>query len=284
MKSLSPLRYPGGKAKIYNVILRLFNSNNIVDPIYIEGFAGGSGLALLLLKNHIVKKLILNDIDKGIYSFWYSVLNYTSEFCDLIRDVPISLEERVLQKEIYKSKDTIFLEEKEQMLKLALATFYLNRVNRSGILKGGVIGGNLQEGKYKMDCRFNKKNLILKIKEIAGMKDRIEFYNMDILDFKKSVIDNIDEEKFIFFDPPYYQKGPELYTNFYKHTNHFELFEEIKTLNQHWIVTYDNCEQIKNMYSTFKSKEFNIKYSLNNKKVAEEVMFFSNSITNIDIF
>ena len=73
----------------------------------------------------------------------------------------------------------------KEILKLGMATFYLNRVNRSGILKAGVIGGNLQNGNYKMNCRFNKNKLIEQIKEIEKLKDKIEFYNLDVLEFKK---------------------------------------------------------------------------------------------------
>ena len=29
MRQLSPLRYPGGKAKFYNNIIKIFNDNNI---------------------------------------------------------------------------------------------------------------------------------------------------------------------------------------------------------------------------------------------------------------
>lgn len=48
--TLSPLRYPGGKSKVFNIIISLFEKNDIKNPIYIEPFAGGAGLALLLLK------------------------------------------------------------------------------------------------------------------------------------------------------------------------------------------------------------------------------------------
>lgn len=98
----SPLRYPGGKSKVFNIIVSLFEKNDIRNPVYIEPFAGGAGLALLLLKKEKVKRLVLNDIDKGIYSFWYCVLNYTEKFCNIIENIEISLLERENQKNIYK--------------------------------------------------------------------------------------------------------------------------------------------------------------------------------------
>ena len=164
--SISPLRYPGGKAKVYKQIVDLLEKNNKIETTYIEPFAGGCGLALMLLKNNIVSSLLLNDIDKSIYCFWKSVLKYNIELCQMIDSAILTLEEREIQKSIQINKEKINTRKKEDVLKLGFSTFYLNRVNRSGIINAGVIGGIKQTGNYKMDCRFNKKKLIEKIQEI----------------------------------------------------------------------------------------------------------------------
>lgn len=280
-KNISPLRYPGGKAKIYNMIVELMERNKITGTTYIEPFAGGCGLALLLLKNQVVEKLILNDIDKGIYCFWQSVLKYNEEFCDRILGVEISVEERKKEREIYINKDNIDIMKKENILKLGLATFYLNRVNRSGVLKAGVIGGKNQTGNYKIDCRFNKKTLILKIKEIEKMKNKIEFYNYDVIEFINEVLKQESKDSFVFLDPPYYSKGPELYTNFYKYEDHRFLANHIKEIEQKWIVTYDNNEEIKKIFKEYTQVEFDISYSLGKKKKSKEVMIFDKKIEKI---
>ena len=186
-KSISPLRYPGGKAKVYKQIVDLLEKNNKIETTYIEPFAGGCGLALMLLKNNIVSNLILNDIDKSIYCFWKSVLKYNSELCQMVDSATLTLEEREIQKSIQNNKEKIDMRKKEDVLKLGFSTFYLNRVNRSGIIKAGVIGGINQDGNYKMDCRFNKKDLVEKIQEIYKYKDKIKFYNLDVLDFLKRI-------------------------------------------------------------------------------------------------
>lgn len=80
----------------------------------------------------------------------------------------------------------------------------MNRVNRSGIIRAGVIGGMKQNGNYKMNCRFNKNNLIERIKEIDKYKKKIEFYNLDAIDFLKKIENK--KKIFIFFDPPYFQR------------------------------------------------------------------------------
>lgn len=278
MTAISPLRYPGGKAKMYKEIITLFIKNNISKPIYIEPFAGGCGLALKLLKNKLVRKLILNDIDKSIYSFWYSVLNYNSDFCKMIEVAEITLNSREKQKEIQSHKNKININNKDDILLLGFSTFYLNRVNRSGIIKGGVMGGNQQNGNYKMNCRFNKKGLIDRIEEIGSYHDRITFYNLDAIKFIDKIVTKQKREVFVFFDPPYYKKGSELYTNFYNHQNHLDLSAEITNMKETWIITYDNCDEIKNMYRNFKIDEFNINYSLQEKKKEKEIMIFCNKL------
>nr|WP_241635597.1 DNA adenine methylase [Fusobacterium gastrosuis] len=279
MKNLSPLRYPGGKVKFYNNLIKIFQENKIVKSTYIEPFAGGSGLALKLLKNNIVEKVILNDIDKGIFSFWKSVLFYNEDLCSLINLAKLNLSEREIQKSIYFQKDNLDLTIKENILKLGFATFYLNRVNRSGIIKAGVIGGINQNGNYKMDCRFNKEKLISKIKEIYDYRNKIKFYNLDVIEFLNEIP---SKNSFIFFDPPYYKKGQELYTNYYTHNDHLKLSEKISSLKTKWIITYDNADEIKEIYSKYNIQEFDITYSLEKKRKAKEIIIYNNLIINLN--
>jgi len=277
-RSISPLRYPGGKAKVYNQIVKLLEINNKLGTTYIEPFAGGCGLALLLLKKNIVSNLILNDIDKSIYCFWKSVLKYNNELCQMIEEAELTLDERVIQKEIQENKKELNFRKKADILKLGFSTFYLNRVNRSGIIKAGVIGGVNQTGNYKMDCRFNKNELVKKIQEIGLYKDNIKFYNLDAVEFLKRIK---KKNTFIFFDPPYYKKGKDLYVNFYTHIDHEKLSNKISSLKNDWIVTYDNTNEIKRMYSNYRQIEFGISYTLERKRKAKEIMIFSNSLKYI---
>ncbi|HFX4051180.1 TPA: DNA adenine methylase, partial [Streptococcus pyogenes] len=212
MKNVSPLRYPGGKTQVYDFVKELVNLNETTT--YIEPYMGGMGIALKLLLNNNVHKIMVNDYDKAIYAFWYSVLNYTEQLIEKINTTPITIDEWKLQREVQKNKNNC-----DDLLTLGFSTLFLNRTNRSGIIKAGVIGGLKQDGNYKLDCRFNKEKTIKKIKLIASYKKQIKLYNMDA---EKFIRLNITKTKnsFTFFDPPYYTKGPGLYTNFYNHENH----------------------------------------------------------------
>ncbi|MGK4043708.1 DNA adenine methylase [Heyndrickxia oleronia] len=269
MANLSPLRYPGGKYKTYNYIKELIKSNNCTS--YIEPFAGGAAVALALLINKQVKRIIINDYDKSIYSFWYSVIHHTDELISKIKDCNITIEEWYKQKELQANKDAV------SILELGFSTLFLNRSNRSGIIKGGVMGGKNQDGPNKLDCRFNKEKIIKKITLIAEQKNNIQLYNMDALEFIDKVI-KTTRKSFTFFDPPYFKQGPALYTNFYNENNHVELANKIQKelKNRKWIVTYDHIDEIKKMYSKLRYIEYYLNYSAQNKTKGIEYMFYSN--------
>ena len=154
----SPLRYPGGKTKLFEYISPVVTKNlNGTNRIYIEPFAGGSGLALKLLFAGIVDSLILNDLDYSIYCFWNSCITQAPALCTMIEECTIDLS-------MWNTQKYIFLnQEKFSPLEIGFATFFLNRCNVSGVIKGGPIGGTSQKGKYKIDARFNKSKLISKI-------------------------------------------------------------------------------------------------------------------------
>lgn len=265
----SPLRYPGGKYKLYEYIAELVKENNC--KTYIEPFCGGAAVALGLLLSSTVKDIIINDYDYTIFCFWDSILHRTEEFIQLILDTEITIEEWHRQKAVRDDLDS------HSRLEIGFSTFFLNRTNRSGIIdKAGPIGGLDQQGDYPINCRFNKKRLISQIQTIEAHKSHIEVYNLEALDFIEEVILK-RRKSFVFFDPPYYSKGPGLYTNFYAHGDHVNLANAIvqRLKNRKWIVTYDNVNAIKAMYSKVPGVEFELQYSLQRKRHSSEVMFFS---------
>lgn len=276
IKTYSPLRYPGGKHKLTTYVEELIKVKKLDKSTYIEPFCGGAAVALSLLINGHVGNIIINDYDKSIYAFWYSVLNYTNKLCNLIEETDINMDEWYRQKKIQDNKLN------ENLLSLGFSTLFLNRTNRSGIIKAGVIGGKEQKGNYKLDCRFNKEDIIQKIRFIANYKNYIQLYNLDTEELIDDIISKLQHKSFIFFDPPYYNKGATLYTNFYKHNDHLSLANKIKNIKYHsWILTYDNTPEIKDMYKNFRSEVYKLNYSVQKKHKGEEVIFYSRTLSNM---
>lgn len=273
IKNYSPLRYPGGKRKLTAYIEQLISENQLKNITYIEPYAGGAAVALNLLINGHVKKIILNDLDKSIYAFWYCVINHTDELCELIRNVDITLDEWNKQKAVQANKIN------EPLLTLGFSTIFLNRTNRSGIIKAGVIGGLNQDGNYKLDCRFNKDALIEKIQLISKYKNKIKLYNLDAIEFISSVVTKLNTTNFILLDPPYYKKGASLYNNFYSHEDHVALHKKLASLKRHyWILTYDNVPEIAKIYSKFRTATYSINYTAQTKYSGSELLIYDRKI------
>lgn len=270
----SPLRYPGGKNKLAPFIAKICADNSI-NGHYIEPYSGGAAVSLFLLFEGFVKNIIINDNDRSIYAFWHSVLNNSDKLCDKISSTPVTIEEWKRQREVQKNKENC------DLLELGFSTFFLNRTNRSGIIKGGVIGGINQCGDYKLDCRFNKDDLIKRIKSIAQQRDNISLYNEDALNLldMDCVCNSNPNNMLIYFDPPYYVKGQSLYTNYYKKNHHKLLCDRIKNLrNINWLVSYDDADEIKLLYSDYPKIEYCINHTASSSKKGKELIFLSPTI------
>ncbi|WP_037586962.1 DNA adenine methylase [Stenoxybacter acetivorans] len=271
-KSLSPLRYPGGKSKIYEKVKNLIIANGHCDRTYVEPFAGGFGIGIGLLCEGIVPSAVLNDYDSHIYHFWYAVLNETEGLLRLITDTSITIEERERQKQKYKDMNTDPLTD-------GFATLFLNRVNFSGVIKGGPIGGLDQSGIYKIDSRFNKEDIKSKIKTIAKLKSKIKLFNEDAGYLIRMILIKMKSPTFLNIDPPYVVKGSQLYTNFFTEDNHLNLQRVIiKHLGAEypWIITYDDCPLVRDLYKRFYMKEYEITHNAGGTVRGKELV-----ITNI---
>lgn len=271
MRHYSPLRYPGGKNKLSKFIAEICKTNQISGH-YIEPYAGGASVALYLLINGHVEEITINDYDISIYAFWHSVLNETEKLCELIRSAELSIDNWKKQKEIQRNKNS-----ETDLLSLGFSTLFLNRTNYSGIIEGGVIGGLNQRGNYTIDCRFNKEELIDRIKFIAIHRRQIHVMNLDAIELLNSI--NTDENTLFYFDPPYYVKGPTLYMNSYKHDDHVKVRNEIANIQiGKWIVSYDDNDAINKLYRKYRRIEYSFFHTARSAKLGDEVMFVSKGI------
>lgn len=268
----SPLRYPGGKGKLAPFMGLMINKMNIKNGTYIEPFAGGAGVALMLLIEGYVDDIVINDYDKAIYSVWRAIISESENLVDRILDTPVNIDEWKKQKEIYVEQN------KKYSLDLAFATFFLNRTNRSGILKGGPIGGFEQTGNYAIDARYNTEKLVERIRVIAKYKKHIKVYNKEIVSFIESVLPNYGQNSLTYFDPPYFNKGPELYKNFFDKEDHAKIAQLILNgVPGNWIITYDDTPEIIKLYRQQCIRRYDLNYSAANTGKSSEVIVFNDN-------
>lgn len=273
MEFLSPLRYPGGKAKVADFVRCLIEKNALLDGTYVEPYVGGGSVALSLLFNEYVKDIYINDKDIAIYAFWHSVLHEPEALCKLIKDTPVTVETWFKLRDYQDKTDNV------DLLHLGFSTFFLNRTNRSGILKAGVIGGYEQTGNYKINARFNKEDLIKRIERIADYSDRIHLTNEDAVTLVQRLKKELPYNTLFYLDPPYYIKGKGLYLNYYNDNDHQNIANSISDFREHkWIISYDNVDFIANLYSRFRQKTFELNYSASNSGKGKEIMIFSDNL------
>ena len=272
----SPLRYPGGKAKLYPFFVELIKKNGLIGINYCEPYAGGAGLAIRLLINGFVNSVSINDIDASIYAFWMSALRDTDNFCALIEKTAINVDEWHRQKKIWESGGD------GDLLALGFSAFFLNRTNRSGIIEGaGPIGGYAQSGAWKIDVRLDKRKQIENIKALARFSEQIEISNLDALKFFRA---SIRKNSLIYLDPPYFVKGRKLYKNFYKPDDHEQIAQEMKKRRSaKWVVSYDDVPQIRDLYASFAPLAYFPNYSAGEKVVGREVIFLSDALNAPDL-
>jgi DNA adenine methylase len=273
---LSPLRYPGGKASIWKYLKKVIEVNKLNDVVYIEPFAGGAGAALNLLINGYVNKIILNDIDSRIIKFWKAILNDPDAFIAKIISTPVNISEWKKQKTLLRDKKFI---QQGSDLDVGFASFFLNRCNRSGILSSGPIGGMDQSGNWKIDARFNKAALIQRIENISKFKNKIKLYNEDGVIFLKKYLKQkkiIKSNLLVYLDPPYYQKGRDLYKFYMQNNEHTNLGLFLKKIhNVHWILSYDDISFIRKIYKGVSKNRLEMQYSANKASMGKELLISS---------
>ena len=262
---VSPLRYPGGKGKLSSFIKLLMLENGLIGSEYVEPYAGGAAVALSLLYENYASHVHINDLNRSVSTFWRAVLAHTDELCRRIADATVDVDEWYRQREIQSQVDPTAPD-------LAFSTLFLNRTSRSGIIGGGVIGGFDQTGKWKIDARFNRADLIRRIQKVARHRSRITVTSFDAADYIATHLPAI-ETGFVYLDPPYFVKGKGLYQNYYTYADHARIASLVEGIRQPWIVSYDAAAEIRELYERYNAIEYDLSYSAQARYRGTELMF-----------
>ena len=266
MRDASPLRYPGGKSALTELLRRIRRLNDLGDRMIAEPFAGGACASLSLLFLEETHRIVVNDADRAIQDFWWSLLNRSSAFLKLLEQTPLSIAEWKRQRDTYRRQRRV------SRLRRGFATFYLNRCNRSGIImNGGPIGGIEQRGEWTLGARFNKEGLRRRCEKVAEYKDRIALSGIDGI----QLLDVLDPTKtFYFVDPPYYHKGPTLYLNGLDDPYHTKLADRLRGLSSAaWVLTYDDCPEVRRLYRGWANiRRFSLRYVASERRTGQEVL------------
>jgi DNA adenine methylase len=264
----SPLRYPGGKSKAIEQIMPLIpNFDEFREP-----FVGGGSVFLTLKQLYPDRKYWINDLYFELYKFWeYAQKDLES----VVNQVNTWKKEFVNGKELH-----LFLRENMtdfNDIKKASAFFVFNRITFSGTTEAGGFS----------EQAFQKRFTDTSIERLMLLSQVVKDTEITNLDFQ-NVIEKAGKNVFIFLDPPYfsatksalYGKNGKLHKGF----DHERFAETMKNCEHKWLITYDNCEYIKSLFSFAHISEWNLMYGMRNQtessnQLGKEI-FISNFVTN----
>jgi DNA adenine methylase len=274
-RHITPLRYPGGKQRLAPFIAELIVTNGMTGCHYAEPFAGGAGVALELLLKDFVSHVHLNDASQHIYALWRAIVSEPEDFCRRIAEVSLSIEDWKAHREVVRNPESY------DEFQVGFSTFYLNRCNRSGVLTGGVIGGLQQTGRWRIDARFPRNELIRRVELIATKADRISVTCLDAEDFiVRHSPRTLPKYSVVYCDPPYYERSARLYLNWYAEDDHLRLAEAIQSkLASRWIVSYDDHPDLIALYAKRRKFLYPLQYSATRAYTGNEVFIFSDDWT-----
>jgi len=266
------LRYPGGKAKISKPILAaltsIFEKNTNAE--YREPFFGGGSIGFKLLSNINIKKLWINDIDKGMAALWTAILIDSEGLKEKISSfVPNTSHFWEFKKELT-SIPNIF-----DITDVGFKKLAIHQISYSGLgtKSGGPLGGVNQKSQYKIDCRWSPKTLFKNIDNIYPLlsNTHVRGYKCWSLDFEE-LIKNNDCQAFMYLDPPYFIKGNEMYQHGFTTQDHERLAKSLRQTKHPWVLSYDDCPEIRKLYSWATIKEIELKYTINTVRNKKELL------------
>lgn len=273
MTHLSPLRYPGGKGLILPFVREMVLRNVPLGSTYIEPFAGGAAVALGLLSSDDVDHAIIGDADPAVAAFWRAVLENSDEFMGLVEGCQVTVSTW------HEQAHALAHCEPDETLALGFAAFFLNRTNHSGILRARPIGGLNQNGPYKIDCRFNKTDLLRRLRQLSRLADRITVYCSDAVDLLAKLAHCYADVSFVYADPPYLTKSTDLYLNTMTYEKHQQLARALSKNFCQWIVSYDRDPRVgTDLYPKDDILQFGLRHSAGRAHRGTELMVFSSHI------
>lgn len=273
---LSPLRYPGGKSTMAPYLgMTLDAQSSPLDiSVLIEPFGGGLGAGLHLLHAEMIEELWFSENNPALVAFWTTFITDPHGFTNRVRHTAVDLDR------FYEARALVDGAVPADPETLALAAFIVNRCSRSGIIhpSAGPIGGKSQAGRWKVGDRFDANRLADRLEVLAPLTRRMRFIPgsgiKTVADLSGTV--GVEDEVFMFVDPPYIRQGSRLYDNGFTAVDHQHLADALHSTTAHWLLTYDAEPMVATtLYPDCPILEFSARYTANTASVGREYAVFA---------
>ncbi|PSF37186.1 modification methylase [Aphanothece hegewaldii CCALA 016] len=268
----SPLRYPGGKSRAIKTIIPYLPPN---FSEYREPFVGGGSLFIYLKQKYPNFKIWINDLNPELFLFWKIAQSHLTELVNEIKKIKATC---TGGKTLFNELTTINIYQLSD-LKRAVRFFILNRITFSGTIESG---GYSEEA-------FQKRFTDSSISRLSKMDELLKNVKITNLDYSELLIAS-EKEIFIYLDPPYlsvtqsrlYGKKGNLHLAF----DHTLFAERLEKCHHNWLITYDDCQLVRDKFNKFHIFEWELQYGMNNYKqktaaIGKELMITNYSLTNL---
>ena len=255
----SPLRYPGGKTRACKILDEIVSQQFDIsdfDRIISPFFGGGSFEFYMQNKYHL--KIIANDKFTPLSNFW---LTCKLNKAQLVQELEKKID-RISKTEFLEYRDKIMGE--SQQLEQSLMYFIINRCSFSGATLSGGFSQDASKNRFTWSS----------IDKIAKLElENFEIHNQDFTDFLSQLEQS--PRDLLFMDPPYYlESSSNLYGksgDMHEGFPHEVLFRVVET-RSNWIMTYNNCEYIRELYKDFRIIPAEWSYGMNKTKKSSEIV------------
>ncbi len=252
----SPLRYPGGKQKAIDQISRMFPTS---AKEYREPLVGGGSVYFHAKTTGFANSYWINDKFEELVSFWKTAQDPSS--CKkLVRELEKLRANFNSAEEIKEYFIRARKENPTSEFRKALLFFFFNRVTFSGTTRAGGFSSSASIRRFTASS----------IERLKPMPDALDGTTITNIDFKE-VIEERGKDVFLFLDPPYYTAN-----KLYGHGGSLHSFdhEGLATLlantKHRFLITYDDCPEIRELYSWANLVPWSLQYGMNNCNLKNE--------------
>lgn len=265
---MSLIRYPGGKNKIKNKILdSIINLESFHSMEYREPFFGGGSIGLALIE-HGIKNIWINDRDPAMACLWTSVLIEPNSLIKKIQSYKPTVESFFSIREELLAIDEI-PKETSNIIDIGFKKFVIHQISFSGLgtKSGGPLGGIEQKSEYKVDCRWSPIHFCKKIEKFHSLFKKVKVTHDCCTNFDFEILlKNKSKNYYSYIDPPYFHKGNDLYQFGFSSYDHLRLSKCLKSSNAKWILSYDDCKEIRSLYEWACVQEIDVNYTIASQK------------------
>ena len=279
---LSPLRYPGGKARMGDYLADMFAQQcGYMDvEVWIEPFAGGLGAGLHLLSVGAVEEVWFCEANPALAAMWRALIADPERLASRVEQLTPTLGLFEDARAAVAAATAAHAPDDET---LALSALVMNRCSRSGMVAPtvGPIGGKAQTGRYTVASRFHPHRLPTRLRDLAPLASGLRYVDADGIDYINGLDGSVglEQEVVILADPPYSDVGGRLYTYGMSPSDHQRLAWALNTTPCRWALTYDSTPTIaRDWYPDCRVMEYTIRHGANQHHTDTEYLILSDNL------